>query len=147
MSVPVSAAARKNPSEKSSPYRYYAVAQSPGDMNFSEICELASFATTITKADISGSLEAVIKAIQMGLKEGRIIRMGEFGSLQVIVKKSEGADKQEEFHVSQVKKAGIIFRPGTELQNMVKTLKFHKVATRSKSVLNDDKDENGDFDI
>lgn len=132
MSVPVSVVARKNPGKKDGPYKYYALAQAAGEMNFRNLCKDASDGCTVMRADIAGVLYALIDSMVNGLSEGEIVRLGEFGSFQVAVC-STGVEDKEKFNVSQVKYARIVFRPGVDLENMLKTLNFKKVATRAAS--------------
>ncbi|MCD8166984.1 MAG: DNA-binding protein [Bacteroides sp.] len=131
MSVPVSAAARKNPMDKDAPYMYYALVQSAGDMDFDTLCHVASKGCTITQADISAAFYAVVEAAVLGLKEGKIIRLGNFGSLQLSVR-GTGAETKKSFSVSQVKEARIRFRPGGALTEMLPNLKYHQVEPRAQ---------------
>ena len=128
MSVKVSMVARKNPAVKDSPFKFYALAQADGEMNFRRLCKYASDGCTVKRADIAGVLYALIDAMIQGLTEGEIVRLGEFGSFQVSVN-SSGVEKKEDFSASQVKGAHIVFRPGIDLVEMLKTLKFSKAAT------------------
>jgi hypothetical protein len=59
------------------------------------------------------------------LSDGRIIRLGDLGSLRITLK-SEGRATAEEVTASAVKKAGVIFTPGAKLQEMLKTAKYTK---------------------
>jgi predicted histone-like DNA-binding protein len=61
-----------------------------------------------------------------GLSDGRIIRLGDLGSLRITLN-SEGKNTAEEITANSVKKAGVIFTPGAKLQHMLKTAKFKKV--------------------
>ena len=60
-----------------------------------------------------------------GLSEGRIIRLGDLGSLRNTLS-SEGRAKPEQVTVAVVKKAGVIFTLGKKLQDMLETAKFTK---------------------
>ena len=82
--------------------------------------------STVSGADIRAVLYAMVEESVLGLSEGRIIRLGELGSLRITIS-SEGKDKPEEVTASAVKKAGVIFTPGTKLKEMLKRAKFKKV--------------------
>jgi predicted histone-like DNA-binding protein len=60
-----------------------------------------------------------------GLEDGRIIRLGDLGSLRITLR-SEGKDAAEEVTPSTVKKASVIFTPGKRLQEMLDNAKFTK---------------------
>jgi hypothetical protein len=62
-----------------------------------------------------------------GLSEGRIIRLGDLGSLRISLS-SEGRDTPEGINASAIRRTGIIFTPGTKLQSMLRTAKFEKVS-------------------
>jgi len=82
--------------------------------------------STVSGADIRAVLYAMVEEAVNGLSEGRIIRLGELGSMRITLS-SEGKNRPEEVTASAVKKAGVIFTPGTKLQSMLKTAKFTKV--------------------
>jgi predicted histone-like DNA-binding protein len=87
--------------------------------------------STVSGADIRAVLYAMVEEAVIGLSEGRIIRLGELGSLRISIS-SEGKDKAEEVTASSVKKAKVIFTPGTKLKDMLKSAKFTKVQTSDK---------------
>ena len=116
MTVSYSVVPRKNPAKKSEPAKYYAQAQASGELDFEELCE----------AIISGILYEVKRA----LKAGRIVRLGDLGSLQIGLN-SEGATSVKEFTGSLIKGAHIIFRPGKTLAELMKILSYQQVLTRA----------------
>ncbi|MDR0333203.1 MAG: hypothetical protein LBI15_07025 [Dysgonamonadaceae bacterium] len=82
--------------------------------------------STLSGADIRAVLYAMVEQAVDGLAEGRIIRLGEMGSLRISIS-SEGRDTPEEVTSSVIKKTGIIFTPGKKIQNMLKMARFTKV--------------------
>ena len=82
--------------------------------------------STVSGADIRAVLYAMVESAVDGLSEGRIIRLGDLGSMRITIS-SEGKNTPEEVTVSAVKKAGVIFTPGKKLQDMLKTVKYTKV--------------------
>ena len=81
--------------------------------------------STVSGADIRAVLYALVEEAVVGLSEGRIIRLGDLGSLRITIS-SEGKEKPEQVTAAAVKKAGVIFTPGKKLQDMLKTAKFTK---------------------
>ena len=51
-SMNYSVVARKNPSKKSEPAKYYALAQASGELDFDEMCEAITGRTTCTETDV-----------------------------------------------------------------------------------------------
>ena len=84
--------------------------------------------STVNGADIRAVLYAMVEEAVSGLSEGRIIRLGELGSMRITLS-SEGKDTAEEITAATVKKAGVIFTPGAKLQDMLKSAKFVKTQT------------------
>ena len=82
--------------------------------------------STVSGADIRAVLYVMVEEAVIGLSEGRIIRLGDLGSLRITIS-SEGRDTAQEVTAAAVKKAGVIFTPGAKLQEMLKNAKFTKV--------------------
>ena len=64
------------------------------------------------------------------MKAGRIVRLGDLGSLQIGLN-SEGAVSGKEFSSSLITAAHIIFRPGKTLADITKILSYQQVTTRA----------------
>ena len=107
--------------------KFFAKAQSSGVIDFDSICETISDRGTATKGDVMASLDGCIFAMKTALKDGRIVRLGDFGSFQIGVK-SEGTLTEKEFTSSKIKGAHILFRPGSSLINMLANLTYQKAA-------------------
>lgn len=128
-SVTYSIVPRYNPSNKEAPARYYAQAQARGDVSIREMSERIQKACTVTKADVYATLVAMEDIIIDALKDGEIVRLGDLGSLQIGLS-GKGADSEEDYDVSLIKKARINFRPGTALSGILPSLTYTKVAKR-----------------
>ena len=129
-SMSYSVVVRKNPLKKDEPGKYYALAQASGELDFEEMCEAITSRTTCTETDVRAALAGIIYEAKRALKAGRIVRLGDLGSLQMGIS-SKGVEKEEDFSASMIKKAHINFRPGKGLTNMAKTVAYTRVATRS----------------
>lgn len=126
MAVPVSAVKRKNPSNPQAPAKWYAHAQASGEANFDSLCRIAAKGRTVTQADISAALYAVVEVMEDLLMEGKIVRLGNFGSFQVVVS-SHPAISEADFNVSLVRGAKLAFRPGPALAQQVANLSYTHV--------------------
>ena len=136
MTVSYSVVPRKNPAKKDEPAKYYAQAQSAGELDFEELCEAITSRSTCTETDVRASISGILYEAKRSLKAGRIVRLGDLGSLQIGLT-SEGAESVKEFATSMIKGAHIIFRPGK--------LSYQQVRTRAAAQSGDGSDGgNGD---
>jgi len=67
----------------------------------------------------------MVEEAVLGLEYGRIIRLGDLGSLRITLS-SVGEPTADKVTAASIKKAGVIFTPEAKLQSMLKTAKFTK---------------------
>ena len=130
MTVSYSVVPRKNPAKKDEPAKYYAQAQAAGELDFEELCEAITSRSTCTETDVRASISGILYEAKRSLKAGRIVRLGDLGSLQIGLN-SEGATSVKEFSSSMIKGVHIIFRPGKTLAELLKILTYQQVQTRA----------------
>ena len=130
MTVSYSVVPRKNPAKKSEPAKYYAQAQASGELDFEELCEAITSRSTCTETDVRAAISGILYEVKRALKAGRIVRLGDLGSLQIGLN-SEGATSVKEFTGSLIKGAHIIFRPGKTLAELMKILSYQQGLTRA----------------
>ena len=117
----------RNPLKPKEEKKWYARAKSSGELTFRKLSkEIAEGSTTVSDTDMLAVLNDLIKILRRHLENGEIVRFGDFGSFQIGIG-SSGAEKEDKFHPSMIKSAKIIFRPGIDLKDMKKTLKFEKI--------------------
>ena len=85
------------------------------------------------------SISGILYEAKRSLKAGRIVRLGDLGSLQIGLT-SEGAESVKEFATSMIKGAHIIFRPGKQLAELLKILSYQQVRTRAAAQSGDGSD-------
>ena len=124
--VTYSVVPRINPREKNDPPKYYAQAQSRGDVNIREMAERIQSTCTVTKADVYAVLVSLEDVVKDAIENGEIVRLGDLCTLQVGLS-GNGTLTEEEFADTHIKKARINFRPGPVLAGALETLKFTKV--------------------
>lgn len=83
MTVSYSVVPRKNPAKKSEPAKYYAQAQASGELDFEELCEAITSRSTCTETDVRAAISGILYEVKRALKAGRIVRLGDLGSLQI----------------------------------------------------------------
>ena len=65
--------------------------------------------------------------LDMELQEGRIVRLGDFGSFRISVS-SDGVTDKKDFNSSMLRPLRIIFTPGGELKDTKKTLEYSRIS-------------------
>ena len=138
--VTYSVVPRINPREKNDPPKYYAQAQARGDVNVREMAERIQATCTVHKTDVYAVLVALEDVVKEAIQNGEIVRLGELCTLQVSLS-GKGTLTEKEYDDSLIKKAKIIFRPGTILAGALESLKYSKVPIKYPK---EEKEENND---
>jgi hypothetical protein len=84
--------------------------------------------------------------ITEALKSGEIVRLGDLGSLQIGIS-SKGAETEEDFSESLIKKARINFRPGSAIVGVLSNLTYAKVKPRYTKEDKEAEEEEGGEDL
>ena len=126
MSVFFNVIAKLNPLKKNQPKKFYAVVQSNGEVDVRKLARQIADITTVSLPDVIATLESLVMIIPQHIADGKIVRLGELGSLRVSIK-SEGCETELEVNAGKITKAKFIFTAGQELKDTLKTLKFTKV--------------------
>jgi predicted histone-like DNA-binding protein len=118
---------KRNPNKPDEPQKFYANTKANGEMNFRQLAkDIAAGSTTVSDSDAMAVLNELIKILCRHLGDGKIVRFGEFGSFQTSIS-SDGAESEDKFKPSLIKGGKILFRPGQDLREMLKNLKYAKV--------------------
>ena len=115
-----------NPRDRETDPKYYGNVKSSGDINIREMAERIQGSCTVTKADVYAVLVALEDVISESIQKGEIVRLMDIGTLRVGIS-TKGALKEEDFNEALIKKAHILFRPGSVLQNALTNINFTKV--------------------
>jgi predicted histone-like DNA-binding protein len=105
--------------------RYYASANSTGDLTLAGLTKSIEKISTVSGADIRAVLYALVDTMSDSLADGKIVRLGELGSLRVSIS-SEGMDAEEDVKASSIKNTRVVFSPGKAIKQMLKTVSFEK---------------------
>ena len=117
---------RKNPRDISAPEKFYAGVIYNGSIDMKTLAERIAYQSTLTPGDCYNVLSALEKNVIDELKEGRIVHLGELGTFRLSVS-SNGSNTYEEANTGLVKKARILFRPGSRFRDMLRNLVFKKM--------------------
>ncbi|RIJ49527.1 DNA-binding protein [Maribellus luteus] len=105
--------------------KYYASAQTTGDMTLPKLTASIEKVSTVSGADIRAVLYAMVDVMKSALADGQIVRLGDLGSLRISIA-SNGEETPEKVSAKSVKSARTVFSPGVELKNQLKMLKYEK---------------------
>ena len=127
MAVKYNIVERKNPLKPTEKAKFYAIANSDGEVSFKTLAkEIAAAGSTVSDSDMLAVLNDLNKLLIKHLSEGKIVRFGDFGSFQVSIS-STVAETEAKFSSSNITGNKIQFRPGAELKAMLATAKYEKL--------------------
>jgi len=118
---------RVNPRDVASPRKFYALAKSTGEETVRQFATEISKRTNLSSSEVFAALEAFIDLIPERISEGKIVRLGDFGSFNLTLS-SEGVDKAEDFDASKIKGNSLNFRPGKIVQKVLDAVDYQKTA-------------------
>jgi predicted histone-like DNA-binding protein len=126
MAIKIKTVERNNPGTSGGKENMYvATAVSDGEVSLEELTSRVEKMCTVHGADIRGVIYAIVKVAIDLLMDGKIVRIGELGSLRIGVN-SKGEDSSEKVSVNSVKGAKVIFSPGKAIKRMLKILRYIK---------------------
>lgn len=127
MPINYSLTQRVNRKDTTAPRKFYAIAKSNGEETVRQLATEISKRSGLSSSEVFAVIESFIDLIPECISEGKIVRLGEFGSFNVTLS-SEGVDKAEDFNSSHIKGNSLNFRPGKLIQKTLDTLEYSKVS-------------------
>ena len=118
--VSYSVVKRNNPLDQDAVPKFYAQAQANGHVEIREMADRIQKTCTVTRADVMAVLVALEDVIMEAL-EG-----ADLGTFQIGLS-GRGAETEDAYDVSMIRKARINFRPGIALSGILAALKYTKV--------------------
>ena len=115
------------PGEKDSEKKFYAVSKTNGTSSMKTLCKLISACSSVLLVDVLAVLVIFFFVLDMVFQEGRIVRLGDFGSFRISVS-SDGVTDKKDFNSSMLRPPRIIFTPGGELKDTKKTLEYSRIS-------------------
>lgn len=110
----------------------YAMAKASGYCDMAKLCELISNRSAMSSADVKAILDSLNWAMGLELRSGNIVQVGEFGNFRLSVK-STGTENEDDFNASKIKKARIVFTPGSSLRWSNQITKFEEEVEKKES--------------
>lgn len=127
MAVNYKAVPKRNPSKMEEAPKFYVQVVSSGDMTVRQLAKQISAISTVSTADTMAVIEAFLEVVPQALAEGKIVRLGDFGSFSLAAS-SEGAVDAPTLSKNQIKKVSVRFRPGKEFTTVTNAIEFTKVS-------------------
>ena len=124
--VSYSVVKRNNPLDQDVLPRFYAQAQTNGHVEIRQMADRIQKTCTVTRADVMAVLVALEDVIMEALEGGEIVRLADLGTFQIGLS-GRGAETEDTYDVSMIRKARINFRPGIALSGILAALKYTKV--------------------
>ncbi|HSO87025.1 MAG TPA: HU family DNA-binding protein [Draconibacterium sp.] len=118
---------RGRPGEPESVKKFYASAQTSGELTLTKLTKSIEMMSTVSGADIRAVLYAMVEVMKMSLADGQIVRLGELGSLRINIS-SNGEETAEDVTSRSVKSSRIVFVPGADLKNLLQNMTYEKVS-------------------
>jgi len=125
MSIKYKVVARQNPSDRTVPAKYYAQAVSTGKTALRPLSKRISQISTVSTIDTLATLEAFLQVVPEEIAEGRIVKLGDFGSFGLTLS-SEGVDAEADFTTARIKKYTVRFRPGKLFKEVISNAGYEK---------------------
>lgn len=119
---------RLNPQNREEEGKWYAQAQSTGEISLDDMAKRINQLCTVTRPDVVAVLAGLQIVIIDSLMSGLIVRLGDLGDLRLSLL-SEGAPTKKEFTESLIKKARIVFTPTDEISNSLKSIQLERTST------------------
>lgn len=101
----------------------YGVAKSTGTCSMARLCKLVAARSAMSSADVKSVLDSLNWVMDFELSEGNTVKLGEFGSFHMTVS-SYGEENRSDFTANNIKKAKIVFTPGSDLRKTKRDMSF-----------------------
>ncbi|MFC0875866.1 HU family DNA-binding protein [Saccharicrinis sp. FJH2] len=127
MSVKYHVIQRGNPLDQAAPKKFFASFSSNGEITLKRLSERIAQISTVSRTDTLAVLTALLEVVPQELTEGQTVRLGDLGSFSINIS-SEGSDTADKVTAANIRGAKVVFRPGKELKDAMKTIQYEKEA-------------------
>ena len=117
---------RQDPRDRTLPGKFYAEMTDRYEITFDQLLNEITDISTVSIGDTYNVLQTLNQLIRKHLKEGRILRVGDLGTIYTTIS-SKGENAKEDVDAHSIKKTNIRFRAGVKLKDAISRLSFHKV--------------------
>jgi predicted histone-like DNA-binding protein len=117
---------RVNPSDVAAPRNYYPIKQAQEELTLRDFGKRISRESTVSMMDTMAVLEGLLQIIPDEIINGKIIKLGDFGTFRTTLS-AEGVATTEEFTVSKIRNLNVRFRPAREFRNLLASVKYEQM--------------------
>ncbi|MDR1983895.1 MAG: HU family DNA-binding protein [Prevotellaceae bacterium] len=114
-----------NPGNPEAPKKKYANPVNAGKFTLKDFAKEIAGRSSLTRGDIENVLNNFIDELPTFLKLGLSVKLGDFGTLRLNLI-SEGVEADQTFTTANIKGAKVIFTPGVELKESLKSISFEE---------------------
>jgi len=125
MSVKYNVVPRKNPSDPESPPKYYPSVVKSGSTTLRQLAKRISAISTVSTVDTLAVLEGLLMVLPEELADGKVVRMGEFGSFWLRAK-TQGSEMPNQVTAADILAIRVRFTPGKEFKQTLAAIDFEK---------------------
>ena len=125
MAVKYNVIQKAYPGDPTGPKKFYANSIADGEVSLRNLSKEIAQTSSISESDVYATLIDLAKMLSKHLSDGKIVRLGDFGSFQISIS-SEGVDTANKVNSASIKSAKILFSPGLDLRDTLATLKYEK---------------------
>ena len=115
-----------NPLDKQKAKKWYAAVRHSGRATIDTLKNIISGRSSLSRGDVASVIDNLIDVIVMQLRNGRIVELGDLGTLHISVR-SKGADKKTDLTSANISRAYIRYRPGEILKESLSSLSFMRL--------------------
>jgi len=116
-----------NPQDITGVQKFYAIKQPQEELTLRDFGKRISRESTVSMMDTMAVLEGLLQIIPDEIVNGKIIKLGDFGTFRTTLS-AVGAATEEEFTAANIKKLNIRFRPAREFVDLLASVKYSKVS-------------------
>jgi predicted histone-like DNA-binding protein len=119
-----------NPSKPAEAKKVYAIAVHEKTFKLKELArELAARSTTASEGDVYSVLIGMRDLMKEHLDRSDRVVIDGIGSFAINLS-SDGAESEEKFHTSLIKKARVVYQEDAEMKEFSKNIKFEKTLSK-----------------
>ena len=122
---------RKNPTQQDAAPKFYPVVNYYTGDSYRDLVSRVCEFSTVRSPDVLSVLESLFIVIPKFLAEGRIIRLGELGSLRITLQ-SSGSEVEEDFSESKIDSIAIRFIQSKTLRRTLGNIEYSKISRPEK---------------
>lgn len=117
---------KKNPLKPADPEKFYPFPKWSSEMNLRTIAEQIARHCTLTPADVTAVLEALLSELPDYLMNGHSVRLGDFGLMKLSFS-GEGRGTADDVTAKEIKRLKVLFLPGVELKRKLSATRFERI--------------------